>query len=168
MITLILALLAAGAPTWFDSYQSGVDEIKAKNYDTAIQHLSAAIEKQPHESDVARRDEKQTVKYHPYYYRGYAYLQTGDKKRAADDLARANGRGDLDLGDLDDLRDNAGPDESQASGRRSRAVAASAAAGGVKPAVVSVTTVAIGVFLLAGLIATAYLAFAEVRSRGRG
>lgn len=130
MTALLLALLVASASPddWFDSYQRGIAAAKDAKYEESIKELSAAIAAKPEESDVAKRDDKSTVKYHPYYYRGYAYLKSGDKKNAADDLARANGRGEMDFGDLEELRNEAGPDEATASARRHRAVAASAAA----------------------------------------
>jgi hypothetical protein len=126
MTALLLVLLVASAsPDWYNAYERGIGAAKDGRYDDSIQLMTAAIEEKAEESDVARY-EKATIKYHPYYYRGYAYLKSGDKKRAADDLGRANGRGDVDFGDLQELREEAGADAStDASPRRHRAVAAS-------------------------------------------
>lgn len=132
MTALLLALLVAGSPDWYDSYQRGVGAARDGRYEDAVRLLSEAIETKPEESDVVRRDDKTKVRYHPYYYRGYSYLKSGEKKKAADDLARANGSGDVDLGALPELREEAGNVTSEASPqpRRTRPVAASATAAG--------------------------------------
>src|SRR6185369_10283477 len=59
------------------------------------------------ESNSARTYGAIFINYHPYYYRGVAYLQTGKYEQAISDFEKTSGPGETDLGPLGDLMQRA-------------------------------------------------------------
>lgn len=102
-ISLALVLLAltfpASAAEWFDDYFDGIEAAKKKNWGTVIQKMNAAIAKKPNEEKKAKTYGVQFISYHPYYYRGVAHFNEGRWAEAVDDLKRATGVGELNLGE---------------------------------------------------------------------
>ncbi len=100
-IALILLALTfpASAAEWFDDYFAGIDAAKKKDWGTVVQKMSAAIAKKPNEENKAKTYGVQFISYHPYYYRGVAYINQGRWSDAVEDLKRATGVGELNLGD---------------------------------------------------------------------
>ena len=69
----------------------------------AIQKMTAAINAHPKESDHERTYGAIFISYHPYYYRGVSYLNTGKYEQAVADFEKTTGPGEADLGPLGDL-----------------------------------------------------------------
>ncbi|HUO84598.1 MAG TPA: hypothetical protein VM534_05725, partial [Thermoanaerobaculia bacterium] len=63
----------------------------------------AAISAKGSEGTRERTYGAQFIAYHPYYYRGVAYLNKGVFDKAVEDLRRAKGVGELNLGEPDSL-----------------------------------------------------------------
>ena len=64
--------------------------------------MTAAINGNPKENDNARTYGAIFINYHPYYYRGVAYLNTGKYEQAIADFEKTSGPGEADLGSIDD------------------------------------------------------------------
>lgn len=111
--TLALAVIAftlfAGVAeaSWYDDYDAGVISAKKGKWSDVIAKMSAAIKGNPKEGDRVRTYGVVTVNYHPYYYRGVAYMQTGRYDEAIADLERTSGPGPENLGSVDTLMDRA-------------------------------------------------------------
>ncbi|HEV2720860.1 MAG TPA: tetratricopeptide repeat protein [Thermoanaerobaculia bacterium] len=99
----ILALFVATAAlaSWYDDYDAGLNAARKGQWSTVIAKMSAAIAAQPKENDKARTYGAIFISYHPYYYRGIAYLNTGKFEQAIADLERAEGIGDENLGSIE-------------------------------------------------------------------
>ena len=99
----VLAFFVATAAlaSWYDDYEQGVDAARAGKWQAVIQKMTAAIAGQPKENDKARSYGTIFVNYHPYYYRGIAYLNTGQYEKAIADLERAEGIGPENLGSIE-------------------------------------------------------------------
>lgn len=105
---LALSLFAGIAEaSWYDDYDAGLIAVKKGNWSSVIQKMSAAIKGNPKEGDRVRTYGVVTVNYHPYYYRGVAYLQTGKYEEAVADLERTSGPGPENLGSIDTLMERA-------------------------------------------------------------
>ena len=102
-ITLVLVLFALAVPAsaaeWFDHYFDGIEAAKKKNWSVVIQKMNAAIAIKPNEEKKAKTYGVQFIAYHPYYYRGVAYLNESRWADAIDDLKRTTGVGELNLGE---------------------------------------------------------------------
>jgi len=99
----ILALFFATAAlaSWYDDYDAGLNAARKGQWNTVIQKMTAAIGGNPKENDKARTYGAIFISYHPYYYRGIAYLNTGKFEQAIADLERAEGVGDENLGSIE-------------------------------------------------------------------
>ncbi len=88
----VLALLCAttALASWYDDYDAGVNAAHAGKWSVVIQRMTAAINANSKESDNAREYGAIFINYHPYYYRGVAYLQISRRPRAA--FPRSSGR----------------------------------------------------------------------------
>jgi tetratricopeptide (TPR) repeat protein len=62
--------------------------------------MTAAIKGNPTENNKARTYGAIFINYHPYYYRGIGYLNTGKYEQAIGDLERTQGPGEVDLGPI--------------------------------------------------------------------
>ncbi|MGA8810226.1 MAG: hypothetical protein WB973_20335, partial [Thermoanaerobaculia bacterium] len=75
-LALLLASTAAFA-SWYDDYDDGLKAARSGQWSTVISKMTAAINGNPKENDKARSYGAIFINYHPYYYRGVAYLNTG-------------------------------------------------------------------------------------------
>ena len=69
--------------------------------------MTAAINGNPKENDKARTYGAIFINYHPYYYRGIAYLNTGKYEQAISDFEKASGPGEENLGSIETLMSRA-------------------------------------------------------------
>jgi len=104
---LALTLATAAHASWYDDYDDGLAAIRKGNWSVAVQKMSAAIKGNPKEGDRTRTYGTIMINYHPYYYRGVAYLNTGRYEEAISDFERTSGPGPENLGSLDTLMDRA-------------------------------------------------------------
>jgi tetratricopeptide (TPR) repeat protein len=95
-----LALANAAQASWYDDYEAGVAAARSGNWATVVTKMSAAIRGNGTESNKARTYGAIFISYHPYYYRGIGYLNTGKYEQAIADLERTQGAGELDLGPI--------------------------------------------------------------------
>jgi tetratricopeptide (TPR) repeat protein len=86
------------AASWYDEYNEGVKAVSAGRWQVVIQKMTAAIAGHPKEEDNARTYGNIFINYHPYYYRGVAYLRTGKYEQAISDLENTSGPGESDQG----------------------------------------------------------------------
>jgi tetratricopeptide (TPR) repeat protein len=111
---LLLAASAALA-SWYDDYDAGVNAARSGQWAVVIQKMSAALKGNSKENDKAREYGTIFINYHPYYYRGIAYLNTGKYEQAVADLEQASGPGEENLGSIETLMSRAKNKLSQAS-----------------------------------------------------
>jgi tetratricopeptide (TPR) repeat protein len=117
-VTIGLAvLLAASAAfaSWYDDYDDGLKAARNGQWSAVIQKMTAAINGNSKENDKARTYGAIFINYHPYYYRGVAYLNTGKYEQAISDFERTSGAGPEDLGSIDTLMSRAKGKLAQAS-----------------------------------------------------
>jgi tetratricopeptide (TPR) repeat protein len=108
LAALILVVAAASAQaSWYDDYDAGLAAVRAGNWNTVVSKMTAAIKGQPNENNKARTYGAIFINYHPYYYRGVAYLNLGRYQQAIDDLERTSGPGPENLGSIAELLDRA-------------------------------------------------------------
>ncbi len=100
--TLLLFVFAATSAhaSWYDDYDAGIAAAKAGNWKTVVAKMTSAIAGNKSENNRARTYSTIFINYHPYYYRGIAYLNTGQYEQAINDLERTSGPGELDLGPI--------------------------------------------------------------------
>src|SRR5213078_1593648 len=103
---LLFAATAAMA-SWYDDYDAGTAAANRGQWSTVIQKMSSAINGHPKEGDKERTYGAIFITYHPYYYRGVAYLNTGKFEQAIADFEKTSGPGDTNLGDLNALMQRA-------------------------------------------------------------
>jgi len=106
LITFILATGVAQA-SWYDDYDAGIAAARSGNWNVVVQKMSAAIKGNSAENNKARTYGMNFVNYHPYYYRGVAYLNLGKYEQAIADLEKTTGPGQENLGSIDTLMDRA-------------------------------------------------------------
>ena len=99
---LMLVATAASA-SWYDDYDAGIAAVGKGQWAVVIQKMTAAINAHPNESDHEREYGAIFISYHPFYYRGVAYLNTGKYEQAIADLEKTKGAGETDLGPIGDL-----------------------------------------------------------------
>ena len=106
---LFVALLAvpAHAQRWYDHYDEGLKAVRSGDWNKVVQKMSAAIKENAKEDNKARTYGMNMLNYHPFYYRGAAYLQTGQYDQAIADLEKTSGPGPENLGSIDSLMDRA-------------------------------------------------------------
>lgn len=104
---LALAVATSAAASWYDDYDDGLAAIRKGNWSLAAQKMSAAIKGNAKEGDRVRTYGTIMINYHPYYYRGVAYLNTGRYEEAVSDFERTSGPGPENLGSLDALMERA-------------------------------------------------------------
>ena len=98
-----LMLATAAVASWYDDYDAGITAAQKGQWSVVIQKMTAAINGHPKESDHERTYGNIFITYHPYYYRGVAYLNGGKYEQAISDFERTSGAGETDLGPLGDL-----------------------------------------------------------------
>lgn len=104
---LTLALASTAHASWYDDYDAGVAAARAGNWNVVITKMSAAIQGNPKENNKSRTYGSIFINYHPYYYRGVAYLNAGKYEQAISDLERTSGPGPENLGSIGELLDRA-------------------------------------------------------------
>ncbi|MEO8034291.1 MAG: tetratricopeptide repeat protein, partial [Acidobacteriota bacterium] len=101
---LVAFFVAGGAfASWYDDYDAGLAALRKGNYQLCIQKMTAAINAKPKEDNNARSYGAIFINYHPYYYRGVAYLNTGKYEQAIKDFDTSMGPGEFDQGPLETL-----------------------------------------------------------------
>jgi tetratricopeptide (TPR) repeat protein len=98
-----LLLATAALASWYDDYDAGIAAANKGQWAVVIQKMTAAINGHPKESDHERTYGAIFITYHPYYYRGVAYLNTGKYEQAVADFEKTSGAGEADLGPLGEL-----------------------------------------------------------------
>ena len=107
-IALLLVFTATGAfASWYDDYDAGLTAANKGQWSTVIQKMTAAIGGHPKEGDKERTYGAIFISYHPYYYRGVAYLNSGKYEQAIADFEKTSGPGETNLGELDALMQRA-------------------------------------------------------------
>lgn len=114
-IALLAVAGSALAASWYDEYNEGIKAVSAGRWQVVIQKMTTAIAGSPKENDNARTYGNIFINYHPYYYRGLAYLRTGKYDQAVSDFERTTGPGEIDRGSLDNLMQEAKMKQAQAA-----------------------------------------------------
>ena len=110
IVTLaFLALFAATAAlaSWYDDYDDGLAAARKGQWQLVVQKMTAAINGHPKEGDRERTYGAIFYNYHPYYYRGVAYLNLGRYEQAISDFEKTTGPGEENLGPIDALMQRA-------------------------------------------------------------
>jgi len=105
-VVLLFAANAAMA-SWYDDYDAGTTAANKGQWSVVIQKMTAAINAHPKESDHERTYGAIFINYHPYYYRGVGYLNTGKYEQAISDFEKTSGPGEINLGGLGELMQRA-------------------------------------------------------------
>jgi len=113
-LAVLLAATAALA-SWYDDYDDGLKAARNGQWPAVIQKMTAAIKGNGKENDKARTYGAIFINYHPYYYRGIAYLNTGKYEQAISDFEQASGPGEENLGSIETLMSRAKGKLAQAS-----------------------------------------------------
>jgi tetratricopeptide (TPR) repeat protein len=102
-------LLSAGVAfaSWYDDYNAGIDALRKGQWAVVVQKMTAAIKGNPKENNNARTYGNIFINYHPYYYRGLAYLRTGKYDDAVKDFEQTTGPGEIDRGSIEELMQDA-------------------------------------------------------------
>ena len=105
----VIALFAATAAfgSWYDDYDAGVTAARKGQWQVVVQKMNGAIKGNATENDHTRTYGAIFINYHPYYYRGVAYLNTGKYEQAISDFEKTSGPGEVNLGGLSDLMQRA-------------------------------------------------------------
>jgi tetratricopeptide (TPR) repeat protein len=101
-VAFVLAATAAQA-SFYDDYDAGLKAARGGQWSTVVSKMTAAIKARPGENNRERTYGAIFINYHPYYYRGVAYLNLGKYEEAVSDFEKTSGPGELDLGPLGDL-----------------------------------------------------------------
>ncbi|MGZ5450721.1 MAG: hypothetical protein ACXW5U_22560 [Thermoanaerobaculia bacterium] len=107
LFLLTIALASTAHASWYDDYDAGLAAARAGNWSNVITRMSAAIKGNPTENNKARTYGAIFINYHPYYYRGVAYLNVGRYEQAISDLERTSGAGPENLGSIGELLERA-------------------------------------------------------------
>jgi tetratricopeptide (TPR) repeat protein len=107
LLILTLALATTAQASWYDDYDAGLIAVKKGAWSTVVQKMTAAIKGNGKEGDRVRTYGVITINYHPYYYRGAAYIQMGRYDEGIADLEKTSGPGPENLGSIDALMERA-------------------------------------------------------------
>jgi tetratricopeptide (TPR) repeat protein len=107
LAVVILASTGSAAASWYDDYEAGTVAARKGQWSVVIKKMNDAIAGNPNEADKARTYSTIFINYHPYYYRGVAYLNTGKFQQAITDFEKTTGPGDVDLGSLETVMQRA-------------------------------------------------------------
>ena len=110
--TLVLAaalFLAANAAlaSWYDDYDAGINAVRKGQWQVVVQKMTAALKGNPKEGNNTRTYGNIFINYHPYYYRGVAYLNLGQYEQAISDFEQTSGPGEDNLGGIETLMQRA-------------------------------------------------------------
>lgn len=107
-ISLLLLLSASVAQaSWYDDYDAGLNAVRTGNWSVVVQKMTAAIKGNPKEANKAKTYGTIFINYHPFYYRGVAYLNLGKYEQAVSDFEQTSGPGPENLGSIEMLMDSA-------------------------------------------------------------
>ena len=104
---LLLAFAGVAEASWYDDYDKGLAAVRSGNWGAVVQNMSAAIKGNRTESNKARTYGAIFINYHPFYYRGVAYLNLGKYEQAIADLEQTSGPGPENLGSIESHMDRA-------------------------------------------------------------
>ena len=93
--------------SWYDDYDNGLAAARRGDWNKVVQLMSSAIKGNAKEGNRVKTYGTIMINYHPYYYRGVAYLNTGRYEQAVSDFEQTSGPGPENLGSLDTLMDRA-------------------------------------------------------------
>lgn len=93
--------------SWYDDYDDGLNAARKGQWQVVVQKMSSAIKGNPKEDDHARTYGAIFINYHPYYYRGVAYLNLGKYEQAISDFEKTSGPGEVDQGPIVTLMERA-------------------------------------------------------------
>ena len=100
---MMLAVASIANASWYDDYDAGLAAARSGNWSLVVSKMSAAIKGQGSENNKARTYGMDYRNYHPYYYRGVAYLNLGKYEQAISDLEKTSGPGPENLGSIETL-----------------------------------------------------------------
>jgi len=104
----MLAFVAVNAnASWYDDYDAGLNAVRTGNWSVVVQKMTAAIKGNPKEQNKAKTYGTIFINYHPFYYRGVAYMNLGKYEQAVADLEQTSGPGPENLGSIEMLMDSA-------------------------------------------------------------
>ncbi len=106
ILTLVFVTGVAQA-SWYDDYDAGLAAARAGNWGVVAQKMTAAISGNGKENNKARTYGMDFRNYHPYYYRGAAYLNLGKYEQAIADLEKTSGPGPENIGTVESMLDRA-------------------------------------------------------------
>jgi tetratricopeptide (TPR) repeat protein len=108
-VAVLLFALAAGVAeaSWYDDYDAGLAAVRAGNWSVVATKMSAAIKANGTENNKTRTYGMDFRNYHPYYYRGAAYLNLGRYEQAIADLEKTSGPGPENIGSVESMLDRA-------------------------------------------------------------
>jgi tetratricopeptide (TPR) repeat protein len=108
LLTILLSAFATVAhASWYDDYDAGLAAVRAGNWSVVAQKMTAAIKGNANENNKARTYGMDFRNYHPYYYRGAAYLNLGKYEQAIADLEKTSGPGPENVGSVDTMLERA-------------------------------------------------------------
>ena len=107
IVSLFLLIAVSAQASWYDDYDKGLIAVRKGQWSTVVQAMSAAIKGNPKESNKAKTYGTIFINYHPYYYRGVAYMNLGKYEQAIADLETTSGPGPENLGSIEMLMDSA-------------------------------------------------------------
>jgi tetratricopeptide (TPR) repeat protein len=93
--------------SWYDDYDAGIAAVRKGQWQVVIQKMSAAIAGNGKENNNTRTYGNIFINYHPYYYRGLAYLRVGQYEKAISDFEHTEGPGEIDRGSIEELMQDA-------------------------------------------------------------
>ncbi|MHB0969149.1 MAG: hypothetical protein ACYC7A_00940 [Thermoanaerobaculia bacterium] len=99
VLLMLLAVPAAYARTYFDAYNEGLKAASNRDWDTVVTKMTEAIKGNAKEGRV-RPYGTIFEEYHPYYYRGIAYVELGRYQEGIADLRKSNGPGKVQIGSI--------------------------------------------------------------------
>ncbi len=107
IVLMVLLVPAAAMASWYDDYDAGTNAARKGDWNGVVAKMSAAIKGNGKEDNHARTYGAIFINYHPYYYRGVAYLNLGKYEQAISDFEKTSGPGEVDLGGIDTLMQRA-------------------------------------------------------------
>jgi tetratricopeptide (TPR) repeat protein len=111
----ILLIANAALASWYDDYEAGIAAVRKGQWQVVVQKMTAAIAGNAKENNNARSYGNIFINYHPYYYRGLAYLKTGQYEKAISDFEQTTGPGEVDRGTIEELMQDAKPRQATAT-----------------------------------------------------
>lgn len=103
LAALLLAIAGIASGSWYDDYDAGLKAVRAGNWNAVVTSMTAAIRQNGNEGNRVKTYGMDFRNYHPYYYRGVAYLNLGKYDQAVADLEKTSGPGPQDLGSIEAL-----------------------------------------------------------------